>query len=115
MIGESPILTRHIEEQLRGLIVALFMPVFFGLAGLSTDLQALGRSDLLLLTLGPIAIASVGKLSGAMIGGRAAGLTYAQSITVGSGMNARGSTEIVIASGDGRRSYSQHSRSGRFA
>jgi Kef-type K+ transport system membrane component KefB len=28
LIGESPILTRHIEEQLRGLIAALFMPVF---------------------------------------------------------------------------------------
>jgi len=28
LIGESPILTRHIDQQLRGLIVALFMPVF---------------------------------------------------------------------------------------
>jgi hypothetical protein len=26
LVGESPILTRHIDEQLRGLIVALFMP-----------------------------------------------------------------------------------------
>ncbi len=34
LIGESPILTRHIDEQLRGLITALFMPVFFGLSGL---------------------------------------------------------------------------------
>lgn len=33
LIGESPILTRHIDEQLRGLIVAFFMPVFFGMAG----------------------------------------------------------------------------------
>ena len=39
MIGQSPILTRHIEEQLRGLIVALFMPIFFGVAGLSIDLK----------------------------------------------------------------------------
>ena len=30
LVGQSPILTRHIDEQLRGLIVALFMPVFFG-------------------------------------------------------------------------------------
>src|SRR6516165_9609005 len=29
LVGESPILTRHIDEQLRGLVVALFMPVFF--------------------------------------------------------------------------------------
>jgi len=35
LIGESPILTKHIDEQLRGLIVAFFMPVFFGMAGLA--------------------------------------------------------------------------------
>jgi Kef-type K+ transport system membrane component KefB len=29
LVGESPILTRHIDEQLRGLVVALFMPVVF--------------------------------------------------------------------------------------
>jgi len=28
LVGESPILTRHIDEQLRGLVAALFMPVF---------------------------------------------------------------------------------------
>src|SRR3954466_3373755 len=38
LVGQSPILSKHIEEQLRGLIVALFMPVFFGMAGLSADL-----------------------------------------------------------------------------
>src|SRR5476651_1030933 len=38
LIGESPILTKHIDEQLRGLITAFFAPVFFGIAGLSADL-----------------------------------------------------------------------------
>ena len=33
LVGESPILTRQIDERLRGLITSLFMPVFFGLAG----------------------------------------------------------------------------------
>ena len=32
LVGESPILTRQIDERLRGLISSLFMPVFFGLA-----------------------------------------------------------------------------------
>ena len=41
LIGESPILTKHIDEQLRGLIMAFFMPVFFGMAGLSADLTIL--------------------------------------------------------------------------
>ncbi len=98
LIGESPILTRHIEEQLRGLIVALFMPVFFGLAGLGTDVASLARPNMLLLTIGLIAVASVGKFSGATLGGRLAGLTGAESLAVGCGMNARGSTEVIIAS-----------------
>jgi K+:H+ antiporter len=98
LIGESPILTRHIEEQLRGLIVALFMPVFFGLAGLATNVASLGRPDMLLLTAGLIVVASVGKFSGAALGGRLAGLSGAESLAVGCGMNARGSTEVIIAS-----------------
>jgi len=98
LIGESPILTRHIEEQLRGLIVALFMPVFFGTAGLATNVAALGHANMLMLTIGLIIVASVGKFSGAFLGGRLAGLTGAESLAVGCGMNARGSTEVIIAS-----------------
>jgi Kef-type K+ transport system membrane component KefB/nucleotide-binding universal stress UspA family protein len=98
LVGQSPILTRHIDEQLRGLIVALFMPVFFGMAGLSANLRALTSPDLLLLTIGLIVIASIGKFAGAVLGGRIGGLTFAESLAVGSGMNARGSTEVIIAS-----------------
>jgi Kef-type K+ transport system membrane component KefB len=65
LVGQSPILTRHIDEQLRGLIVGLFMPVFFGLAGLTTDPTVLANTELILLTLGLIVIASLGKFSGA--------------------------------------------------
>jgi Kef-type K+ transport system membrane component KefB/nucleotide-binding universal stress UspA family protein len=98
LIGQSPILTRHIDEQLRGLIVALFMPVFFGLAGLTTNLAVLAHPDLLLLTCGLIAIASFGKFSGAFLGGRLGGMTWAESLALGCGMNARGSTEVIVAS-----------------
>jgi Kef-type K+ transport system membrane component KefB/nucleotide-binding universal stress UspA family protein len=97
LIGESPILTRHIDEQLRGLIFAFFMPVFFGTAGLSADLTILKDPALLMLTLGLIAIASLGKFSGAFIGGKLAGLTPRESLALGTGMNARGSTEVIVA------------------
>ncbi len=98
LVGQSPILTRHIDEQLRGLIVALFMPVFFGLAGLTTDLSVLAQRDLLILTLGLIAIASLGKFGGAFLGGRLGGMTWPESLALGCGMNARGSTEVIVAS-----------------
>jgi Kef-type K+ transport system membrane component KefB len=98
LVGQSPILTRHIDEQLRGLITALFMPVFFGMAGLNSDLRVLENPPLLLVALGFIAIASLGKFSGAFIGGAIGGLTWRESLALGWGMNARGSTEVIVAS-----------------
>ncbi len=97
LIGESPILTRHIDEQLRGMIVALFMPVFFGLSGLSADVTVLKEPTLTLLAAGLIAIASVGKFLGAFLGGKLGGLSRAESLALGCAMNARGSTEVIVA------------------
>ncbi len=97
LIGESPILTAHVEDELRGLITALFMPVFFGLAGLGADLTVLKDPHLALLTAALVAIASIGKFSGAFLGGTIGGLNLRQSVAVGSAMNARGSTEVIVA------------------
>lgn len=97
LIGESPILTRHIDEQLRGLITAFFMPIFFGAAGLTADLTILADPQLALLTAGLIVIASIGKFSGAFIGGELGGLTRREGFALACGMNARGSTEVIIA------------------
>jgi K+:H+ antiporter len=97
LVGESPILTRHIDEQLRGLIIAFFMPVFFGIAGLSADLTILKDPALLLLTVGLVVIASLGKLGGAFAGGKLGGLSLRESLALGTGMNARGSTEVIVA------------------
>jgi Kef-type K+ transport system membrane component KefB/nucleotide-binding universal stress UspA family protein len=97
LVGESPILTRHIDEQLRGLITAFFAPVFFGVAGLSADLTILSDPKMLALTAGLIAIASLGKFSGAFIGAEIGGLTRREGLALACGMNARGSTEVIIA------------------
>ena len=97
LIGQSPILTKRLDAELRGLIVALFMPVFFGLAGRTADLAALAQPRFLWLTVGLIALASFGKFLGAFLGGRAGGLSYKESFAVGCGMNARGSTEVIVA------------------
>ena len=97
LVGESPILTRQIDERLRGLISSLFMPVFFGLAGLSADLTVLKDPNLLMLTGALVLIASIGKFGGAFAGGKLGGLTRRESYALASGMNARGSTEVIIA------------------
>lgn len=97
LVGESPILTRQIDDRLRGLISSFFMPVFFGLAGLSADLSVLRDPNLLMLTGLLVVIASVGKFGGAFVGGTLGGLNNRESLALASGMNARGSTEVIIA------------------
>ena len=97
LVGESPILTRHIDEQLRGMITAFFAPVFFGIAGLTADLTILADPTIAFFTVGLILIASVGKFTGAFIGAELGGLTKREGFALACGMNARGSTEVIIA------------------
>jgi len=97
LVGESPILTRHIDEQLRGIITAFFAPVFFGMAGLQADLTILADGKIALLTAGLVLIASIGKFGGAFAGAELGGLTRREGLALACGMNARGSTEVIVA------------------
>ncbi len=97
LVGESPILTRHIGQQLHGLIAAFFAPVFFGLAGQNANLTVLGQPMIALFTVGLVLVASLGKFGGAFMGGKLGGLTGRESLALACGMNARGSTEVIIA------------------
>ena len=97
LVGQSPILTRQIDVQLRGLTTALFMPVFFGLTGLQTDLTVLADPSILLLTVAVVVIASIGKFGGAFAAARFGGYSAPEALALGCGMNARGSTEVIVA------------------
>jgi Kef-type K+ transport system membrane component KefB/nucleotide-binding universal stress UspA family protein len=98
LIGESPILTGHIQGQLRGMITAFFMPIFFGMSGLAADLTILKDWNLASLTLLLVAIASIGKFSGAFAGAMIGRLSWREGVALGCAMNARGSTEVIVAS-----------------
>jgi Kef-type K+ transport system membrane component KefB/nucleotide-binding universal stress UspA family protein len=97
LVGESPIRTRQIDQQLRGVVTGLFAPVFFGMAGLSADLTILKDPKLVLFTAALVVMASIGKAAGAFIGGKFGGLTMRESFALACGMNARGSTEVIVA------------------
>lgn len=98
LIGESPILTKHISNQLRGMVASFFAPVFFVLAGLNSDLTILGSPRIALLAAGLILVASVGKFAGAFIGCAIGRRSRAEALALAIGMNARGSTEVIVAS-----------------
>jgi Kef-type K+ transport system membrane component KefB/nucleotide-binding universal stress UspA family protein len=98
LVGESPILTKHISDQLRGMVASFFAPVFFALAGLNSDLTILASPRVALVTAGLILVASIGKFAGAFIGGAIGRLSRAEALALAIAMNARGSTEVIVAS-----------------
>jgi len=65
---------------------------------LTADLTILRHPNFLILTLGLILIASVGKFSGAFAGAYWGGLTRREALALGCAMNARGATEVIVAS-----------------
>jgi nucleotide-binding universal stress UspA family protein len=67
-------------------------------AGLSVDLTILKHLYLVELAIGLILIASLGKLVGCYIGGRLGQLSSREATALAIGMNARGTTEIIVAS-----------------
>lgn len=97
LVGQSPMMTDHIRDQLRGVVLALFAPVFFAVAGLSVDLTILRDLHKLELAIVLILIASMGKLAGCFIGGKLGGLTTREALALAVGMNARGTTEVIVA------------------
>ncbi|HWC63761.1 MAG TPA: cation:proton antiporter, partial [Rhizomicrobium sp.] len=98
LVGESPILTDHIQGQLRGMITAFFMPIFFGMSGLAADLTIMKSGEIALFTTLLVGIASVGKFSGAFAGAMLGRRSWREGIALGCAMNARGSTEVIVAS-----------------
>ena len=98
LIGQSPILTEHIEGELRGFIMAFFSPIFFAVAGLGMDLTSLFDPTLLLFAVAVIVVASLGKFVGALAGGRLGGVGWRELLALAAGLNARGSTEVIVAS-----------------
>jgi nucleotide-binding universal stress UspA family protein len=74
--------------------MAVFAPIFFAYAGLKVDL-AHGFDAVVAVEV--IAVACAGKLIGASAGAYWGGLGIWESLAIGSGMNARGAMELVIA------------------
>ncbi len=75
--------------------MAVLMPLFFALAGLSTTGGAFSAAGLGALAL-VIAAAAIGKLAGGGLGGRLAGFGWRDSLATGALMNARGLMALIV-------------------
>jgi nucleotide-binding universal stress UspA family protein len=72
-------------------------PIFFASAGVKVNLLRLADPEVFVVGLIVLGIACLGKFIGAYLGAWAAGVQHWERLALGSGMNARGAMEIVVA------------------
>lgn len=86
-----------LHENTGGLTTALMLPLFFAFSGLRTDIGLLTADAGLWLWCGGIlAVAVLGKFGGAALAARTVGESWHRSLQIGSLMNCRGLTELVV-------------------
>ncbi|HEU5475576.1 MAG TPA: cation:proton antiporter [Actinophytocola sp.] len=86
-----------LHDKVGGLTAALLLPLFFAYSGLRTEIGLLGANLELWLWCGLILVVAVaGKLVGSAMAARAVGESWNHSWQVGSLMNCRGLTELVV-------------------
>jgi len=91
------VVAEWLEEKVGGLTAALMLPLFFAYSGLRTDVGLLGSNAELWLWCGLILlVAMAGKLGGSALAARAVGESWNHSLQIGTLMNCRGLTELVV-------------------
>jgi Kef-type K+ transport system membrane component KefB len=89
-------LTQDVTHRVEDLVVTLLLPLFFAYTGLKTNIGLLDRPILWLITLVLIAVAIMGKFFGAMLAARITGMGWRASAVIGTLMNTRGLTELIV-------------------
>jgi Kef-type K+ transport system membrane component KefB len=85
-------LTAH----LRGLTSVVFLPLFFAITGLRTNVTLLDTVELWLICGLILLVAIAGKLGGGMLSAAAVGMPWRDAATMGVLMNTRGLMEMVV-------------------
>ncbi|WP_101294288.1 cation:proton antiporter domain-containing protein [Halegenticoccus soli] len=85
---------RHIFEVIT---LGVFAPIFFAIAGLRMNVEALFDPTVFAVGVVVLAVACFGKFAGVMGASRLARLSTWEGVAIGGGMNARGAMEIIVA------------------
>jgi Kef-type K+ transport system membrane component KefB len=86
-----------IDDKLRSIAYALFVPIFFVGVGLSADAGDLAAADVGLLV-AIFAVAVVSKVAGCGLGAYLAGERPQSALQIGTGMVSRGEVGLIVAS-----------------
>ncbi len=89
-------LNEAIIPHIRGLTNVIFLPLFFAVTGLRTNIGLLGSPGLWFCCFLVLAVAVAGKLGGATLSARAVGIPWRDATAIGLLMNTRGLMEMVV-------------------
>ncbi|KAF2161734.1 hypothetical protein M409DRAFT_27791 [Zasmidium cellare ATCC 36951] len=85
-----------LTEKIEDLITALFLPLYFALSGLSTNIGLLDNGITWAYVIGVIAIAFIAKFIGGTFGAKINGLVWRESFTIGALMSCKGLVELIV-------------------
>ncbi|KAJ5648751.1 hypothetical protein N7490_005123 [Penicillium lividum] len=85
-----------LTEKIEDLVAALFLPLYFTLSGLSTNLGLLDNGTVWGYVVGIIAIAFTAKVAGGAIASRFCGMLWRESFAIGVLMSCKGLVELIV-------------------
>jgi Kef-type K+ transport system membrane component KefB/nucleotide-binding universal stress UspA family protein len=97
LCGQAPRFRKEVAHTLELVTASFLAPIFFASAGVKVDLERLADPEVLMVGGIVLGIACIGKFLGAYLGSWASGLSHWERLAMGSGMNARGAMEIIVA------------------
>ena len=89
-------LTHNLTSQIRGVTSIIFLPLFFAVTGLRTNIGGLATPALWICCLLVLGVAIVGKFGGAAASAAAMRFGWRDSLAIGALMNTRGLMEMVV-------------------
>jgi Kef-type K+ transport system membrane component KefB len=85
-----------VTEKIEDLVGALFLPLYFTLSGLSTNLGLLDSGIVWAYVVGVIAIAFIAKVAGGAFASRLCGMLWRESFSIGVLMSCKGLVELIV-------------------
>lgn len=85
-----------VTEKVEDLVGALFLPLYFTLSGLSTNLGLLDTGITWAYVIGVISVAFCAKFLGCSVAARLNGLVWRESFTIGALMSCKGLVELIV-------------------
>ena len=85
-----------LTEKIEDLVSVLFLPLYFALSGLSTNIALLDTGITWAYVIGVIAVAFTGKIVGGTLAARLNKLVWRESFTIGVLMSCKGLVELIV-------------------